>query len=123
MAEPKIRKDRQYVGIVDDNDSEGEIFGYYFLAMPDSIAAIKQMHEIAEKYPEACEGWEFIHQSFDGDELAVLKKHDRNGYMSRVNICDGSHINWPELIEEFRKDLKAGNGVVFYKGNLLKKED
>lgn len=79
-----------WVGIIEHNGNEGESFGFYFPRTDETLRLISDIElnyaAIDKKWGGGDESYDFDHGISDS-ELAVLEKHDRNGYMSRVNRC------------------------------------
>lgn len=98
-ADVKPSKSKMYIGIEENNDWEGETFGYYF---EDTKENREGLQKVKEKYDPFMDTWDgefpykFISEAVSEKELKILDKYDENGYMSRVNFVK-KKINWDEI--------------------------
>lgn len=100
----------QYIGIVENNDWEGETFGYYFEDTPE---VREYLEEIMERLPEYS-GFEIELDPIDEETLGHIHQCDENGYMPRVNIYNADEQPWDEIMSaDFDEDLP------FYKGSCF----
>lgn len=95
----------KYIGIVERNDTEGEIFGYYWEA---NAANKKGLQDLLAKYPKICLGkdwgqYEAILDPVSKKSLEVLSEKDENSYKPRVNYI--KKTNWTSLINSAKLKL------------------
>lgn len=100
----------EYIGIVENNDWEGEEFGYYFEDTPE---VREYLEEIAERLPDNS-GYEIILDPIDEETLGHMHEHDQNTYKNRVNIYNADDQPWEEILSaDFDEDIP------FYKGGCF----
>lgn len=107
----------EFVGIVERNAWEREVFGYYW---PRTEASESALRGIAERY--ASEGETSI--SFElasRAKLEDLADRDRNGYMARVCVYEPPE-DWAAFVERIAppdQPIASSDVHPFYKGRAL----
>lgn len=103
----------EYIGIVEENDWEGEEFGYYFEDDPDTREYLERIQELL---PEDSP-YQVVLEPIDYETLAHMHKYDQNTYKSRVNVYDANDQPWEEILAaDFEEDDPL------YKGNCFTDE-
>ena len=101
----------EFIGVVERNPSEGEIFGYYWENTEENRQNLQKARELM---PDELVGEDYGQFHFEGTttnkkELEFLEEHDENHYMARVNIV--GETDWDVVLDA----LEDGE-MPFYKG-------
>lgn len=111
---------REYVGIVERNDWEGETFGYYWPRTEDSERALRG---VLARY--VSEGESSLRVEILGlAEMTSLDDRDRNGYMRRVSVFRAP-LDWTAFIEQIAPadaEIASEDAHPFYKGRGIPSE-
>jgi len=113
--------EQKYIGIIEENEHEGETFGFYFPDTPENRESLLKFEALAQQLGEAYnkETGKYWKSSIQLDlmddpctkrELDMIDYGADNGYMPRANI-----VSEPELMLE--RLLKIDNfDYLPYKG-------
>jgi hypothetical protein len=113
-AEPE-----NFVGIVERNDWEGEVFGYYWERTPEACETLKKIESRYRQEGDISMRFELMTEKL----LRELAGADRNSHRRRVTIYEAPE-NWGEFLEKIAPaSQKITDDEInpFYKGRGLPK--
>ncbi len=80
-----MSQEQTYIGLIENNDWEGESFGYYFPNTPENLIALQKFEVFLKT--NNCDEWEMDYEEpYTSRELSLISKGADNGYMPRCNI-------------------------------------
>ena len=103
-----------YIGIEEENDAEGETFGYYVSDTPPNRHALERLDVVfkrnARKFGST---FAVVLHPFNKPELDAIEYGARNNYMHRVQFI-AEPVDWSRIMCAVENDPNA-----LYKGGLL----
>lgn len=90
----------KYIGFIENNDNEGEDFGFYFPDTPENRDALKKFESLLDKLDVLGDGYEIdgLDESYTERDLDMIEKGSGNGYMARVNFIPNPEEILPALL-------------------------
>lgn len=112
--------DGDYVGIVESNDWEGEVFGYYWKKSPEAVRVLSKLVARYKQAGDPSMRLEIVTQ----ERLHELDDADGNGYRRRVSVYKDPD-NWDafaEVIAPEGEEISSDDLNPFYKGRGIPDE-
>ena len=104
--------EEKFIGVIEDNEHEGETFGYYFPQNEDNIKALGELEHLLDAGLFTCYfiDWE----PYTKEELRLISKGANNSYMDRVNFVT-KKVDWESVFEQLENDEDP-----LYKGDCFR---